>query len=297
MLSIEENKATVKALPPTETSPSIEERWLIVDGARMRYLHAGSGPALVLVHGLLGYSFSWRHVIPDLSRQAEIYAPDMPGVGFSDRPADLDCSLPACATRLLEFMDKAGITSCDLLGSSHGGAVAMLAAAMAPNRVRRLILVSPVNPWSMYRRHWIKFLRSPLIASVFLNLVPHLKILHELYLRRLYGDTRRIRPGTLEGYSAPLRRRPGSIDYGLRVLRSWERDLRELESALPHMANIPTLLIWGSLDAAVDPASAARLQQQFRNCRLLMLKGVGHLPYEEVPAEFSRAVAEFLRAR
>ena len=60
------------------------------------------------------------------------------------------------------------------------------------------------------------------------------------------------------------------------------------------IAHIPTLLIWGSLDTAVDPASAAQLKQHFKDCRLVMFEGAGHLPYEEVPEEFNRAVAEFL---
>jgi haloalkane dehalogenase len=78
------------------------------------------------------------------------------------------------------------------------------------------------------------------------------------------------------------------------VARSWNRDLKELESALPRIANIPTLLIWGSKDTAVDPASAAQLKQRLRDCRLVIIEGVGHLPYEEAPEEFNRAVAEFL---
>ncbi len=275
---------------------SIEERWITVDGARMRYLHAGSGSPLLLIHGLLGYSFSWRHAIPVLAQAAEIFALDMLGAGFSDRPAGLDCSLRANAERLVRFMDKAGLASCDLLGSSRGGAAAMMVAALARGRVRRLILVSPVNPWSAHRKHLIVFLRNPLLAPMVLALAPYLQLFCGPYLRRLYGDPRRIRPGTLEGYSEPLRL-PGSFEYPLRVLRSWNRDLRELESALPGIAHIPTLLIWGSLDAAVDPASAARLQRQFTDCRLIMLEGVGHLPYEEVPEEFNRAVAEFLRSR
>ncbi len=280
-----------------QTCP-IEARWITMDGARMRYLHAGSGSPLLLIHGLLGYSFSWRRAIPALAQQSEIYAAevyaiDMLGVGFSDRPAGMDCSLRASGERLLRFMDKAGLRSCDLLGSSHGGAAAMMAAALEPDRVRRLILVSPVNPWSAYRKHLIALLRSPLLAPIILALAPHLQILYGVYLRRLYGDTRRIRPGTLEGYIEPLRL-PGSFKYPLAVLRSWNRDLHELESVLPRIAHIPTLLIWGSLDRAVDPSSAASLKQQFRNCRLVMLEGVGHMPYEEVPEEFNRTVAEFL---
>jgi len=271
----------------------VEEHWITLDGSRMRYLQAGSGPSLLLVHGLLGYSFSWRHAIPVLAQQASVYAVDMLGTGFSDRPAGLDCSLQASAQCLLRFMDEAGLPSCDLLGTSRGGGVAMMAAALAPDRVRRLILVDPINPWSARGKGLSVFLSSRLVAPLFLKLAPRLRIVQEYYFRRLYGDTRRIRPGTLEGYAKPMQL-PGFFEYGISVLETWNRDLQELESMLPRIAHIPTLLIWGSLDAAVYPTSAAELQKHFRNCQLLMMQGVGHLPYEEVPEEFNRAVGEFL---
>lgn len=264
-----------------------------LDGLSCRYQRAGSGPALLLVHGLMGYSFSWRHAIPVLAQQATVYAIDLPGTGLSDRSPDMDCSLPASAKRLLRFMDQSGVASCDLLGTSHGGAVAMMAAILAPQRVRRLILVAPANAWSARGGFLIPFLTSPVVAPVFLQLAPRLRILQEFYFRRLFGDTRRIRPGTLEGYLAPLRTR-GSFEYGLSVLLTWKQDMRNLQSAIPATAHIPTLLIWGDHDAAVDPASADVLRAQFQVCRLLMLEGVGHLPYEEVPEVFNRAVAGFL---
>src|SRR5262249_42825415 len=149
--------------------------WVTVDGGRMRYLQAGSGPPLLLVHGLLGYSFSWRFVIPVLAEMATIYAVDMLGTGFSDRPPKLDCSLKAGAQRLLRFMDTVGLTSCDLLGTSHGGAVAMMAAALAPEKIRRLILVDPVNPWSAHGRLLTAFLSSSPIAPLFLNIAPRVR--------------------------------------------------------------------------------------------------------------------------
>jgi pimeloyl-ACP methyl ester carboxylesterase len=272
---------------------SIEDHWITLDGARMRYLRDGSGPELLLLHGLLGYSFSWRYALPVLAEHATVHAVDMLGVGFSDRPPGLDGSLRACAERLLRFMDAVGVASCDLLGTSHGGAVAMMAAALAPERVRRLILVAPVNPWSANGKRIAAFLSSGLIAPIFLRAAPFMQFAHGFFLRRLCGDPRRIRPGTLEGYSAPFST-PGAFAYGLSVLRTWSRDLQELESMLPRIAHLPALLIWGGLDAAVSPASAARLRQQFRECCLVMLDGVGHLPYEEVPDEFNRAVTEFL---
>jgi pimeloyl-ACP methyl ester carboxylesterase len=275
----------------------VAEHWITLDGvgdsARMRYLRAGSGPPLLLVHGLLGYSFSWRFSIPTLARRSTVYAIDLMGTGFSDRPAALDCSFKASAQHLLQFMDKTGVASCDLLGTSHGGAVSMMAAALAPDRVRRLILVAPVNPWSAHGKRLSVLLTSALVAPLFLKLAPRVRIFDRFYHGRLFGDRRHMPPDSIEGYRKPMRI-PGSYEYALAVLRSWNHDLSELESMLPRIAHIPTLLIWGSLDAAVDPASAAHLKRQFENCCLVMLDGVGHLPYEESPEEFNRAVAEFL---
>ena len=108
----------------------------MLDGYRMRYLRAGSGPPLLLLHGLLGYSFSWRFTIPALAGKATLYAVDMPGVGFSDRPPNSDGSLRAHAERLVRFLDGVGVASFDLLGTSHGGAVAMM--ALVKRRMRAL---------------------------------------------------------------------------------------------------------------------------------------------------------------
>jgi pimeloyl-ACP methyl ester carboxylesterase len=169
----------------------------------------------------------------------------------------------------------------------------MMAAALAPERIRRLILVAPVNPWSQNGRAMAAFLSNPLIAPIFTTVAPFLKFAHGYMLRRIYGDVRRIRPGTLQGYSAPFAM-PGAFRYGVSVLRTWNQDLQELESALPRIAHIPTLLLWGGVDNAVNPASAAKLSQQFQNCQVQIFEGVGHLPYEEVPDEFNHVVSKFL---
>lgn len=270
-----------------------EEGWIAIDGSRMRYLRGGSGPPLVLLHGLLGYSFSWRLVMPALCRHATVYAVDSLGFGFSDRPRGIDSSMRSCAARLLNFADAMGLDCFDLLGTSHGGAVAMMTAAASPHRICRLILSDPVNPWSKHGRRLAPFLSAPPFSLLFLGLAPRLRIAHEVVLRRLYGDTRRIPPGTLEGYSKAFSV-PGTLQHALAVLHTWIADLQELEASLPRIAHIPTLLIWGSEDRAVDPASALRLRQCFRDCRLIMLEGAGHLPYEECPEAFSQAVSEFL---
>src|ERR1700730_325862 len=125
----------------------------------MRYLKAGSGPPLILIHGLLGYSFSWRFVMPALAPHATVYAIDNLGFGLSSARDGMNCGLLATSERVLQFANALGIKHFDILGSSYGGAVAIMVAALAVDRadarantrpdpeVRRMILVGPVNPW------------------------------------------------------------------------------------------------------------------------------------------------------
>lgn len=276
----------------------VEECWMDLDGARMRYLRAGSGPALILVHGLLGYSFSWRYTMPALAPYASVYAPDMLGAGFSDHPVGLDHSMRGTAKRLLRFIGNLGISSFDLLGTSHGGAVAMMAAAECLDenpglRVRRLVLVAPVNPYSAHGRRLAPFIGSRVGMALFRLTSGHMRFSYPYWHARMYGDRSRIPPGTLEGYMAPLAM-PGLFEHALSIVRTWTNDLRELEATLPKLASIPTLLMWGGKDSAVYASSAVALAKWFPNSRSIVFPGIGHLPYEECPEEFNLALIEFL---
>ena len=172
----------------------------------------------------------------------------------------------------------------------------MLAAICAQAdrvQVQRLALVAPVNPWSSHGRWITRVLGTATGASLVRAVTPRSQFAYGRVLQRLYGDVSRIPRGTLEGYSAPFGI-PGAIEYPLSVVRTWHKDLEELRSVLPRIASIPTLLIWGSGDRAVLPSSAPRLREQFENCNLIMLQGAGHLPYEEMPQQFNRALIDFM---
>lgn len=318
------------ALAPA-LSAGVDECWMEMDGWRMRYLRTGSRvpsfdklrtgflakdarngaphisneasqvrslPALILLHGLLGYSFSWRYTMPAVAPYATVYAPDMMGAGFSDRVAGLDHSMRGTARRLLRFVEGLGVESFDLLGTSHGGAVAMMAAAECverngPLKVRRLILVDPVNPFSAHGRWLAPFVGSRVGTALFRSVIARANFLFPFFHRRLYSDRKRIPQGTLEGYTAPMAK-PGLFEHALSIVRTWTQDLRELEATLPKLAGIPTLLMWGGKDTAVYASSAAPLAKYFQNSELVVFPGVGHLPYEECPEEFNRALLEFL---
>ena len=288
---------------PTETRgaktapPVWEAHWLDLAGGRMRYFKAGTGPALILVHGLLGYSFSWRFTIPALAPHATMYAIDNLGAGLSTSPSGMDCSLRASAERVLAFVDAVGIPSFDLLGTSHGGAVAIMAAAICAERrdarLKRLVLVAPVNPWSPHGKWLAPFLGGSLGSFLFRHTIERFRFLDHLWLRRLFGDAAKIPPDSLEGYRVPVRMNHG-FRYGRQILQTWTTDLAELEQALPAIRDYPTLLMWGTRDRAVSVKSAEPLRRNFRDGKLVVFEGVGHLAYEEAPEEFNRALLEFL---
>ena len=271
-----------------------------LDGARMRYLRGGSGPPLILLHGLLGYSFSWRFAIPALAPYATVYAPDLLGSGFSDRPVGMDHSMHATALRVLKFVHNLGLASFDLLGTSRGGAVAMAVAAecvsMGASRLGlgRLVLVCPVNPYSSHGTWLAPFFGTRFGAAGFRWVTDRMPFLFPYWHGRLYADRSRIPPGSLEGYKAPLAI-PGLFEHGLSIVRTWSADLRELEALLPKLASIPTLLMWGSKDPAVYVSSMEPLARHFENVEAVVFPGVGHLPYEECPGEFNKALIDFLR--
>ena len=120
-----------------------------------------------------------------------------------------------------------------------------------------------------------------------------MNFLYPYWHARMYGDRKRIPPGTLEGYMAPLAK-PGLFEHALSIVRTWTQDLRELETTLPRLASIPTLLMWGGNDTAVYASSAEPLAKFFRNSKSIIFPGIGHLPYEECLEEFHQALIEFL---
>jgi pimeloyl-ACP methyl ester carboxylesterase len=274
-----------------------EEHWLELADGRMRYLKTGSGRALILVHGLLGYSFSWRFTMPMLAAHATVYAIDNLGAGLSIAKAGMNCGLRATAERVLQFADAMGIEQFDLLGSSHGGGVAMMAAAICAqrgdSRVRRLILVAPINPWSPHGKQLAPFIGSALGSAIFQNTIARWRSFDYLWLSRMFGDSAKIPPDSLEGYRRPVMEN-NALLHGSCVVKNWTADMAALETALPQIRDYRTLLMWGTEDRAVHFKSAETVRRNFLDARLVVFGGVGHLPYEEAPEEFNRALVGFV---
>src|SRR3712207_4334578 len=119
---------------------SVEERSVEVDGLPIRYLIAGTGPPLVLLHGAGDNALDWKWVMPDLATTHRVYAPHLPGSPNSARPA-VDYS-PAFFERFVGgFLDALGIEGAAMVGNSLGGLIALRFALSNPARVADLVLI------------------------------------------------------------------------------------------------------------------------------------------------------------
>jgi pimeloyl-ACP methyl ester carboxylesterase len=271
----------------------IEKHWVQVDGHRMHCLKAGSGPDLILVHGLLGTASAWDPVIPRLAEESTVYAVDALGLGESERVPGIDATLEGQAGRLVMFMDQSGIRSADFLATSHGGAVALTLAARHPGRVRNLMLHAPANPYSQLGDPLINFYLTGL-GTWFAHRIATLpESMQALALGRMYGNPSQLRDGSLGKYIGSLRV-PGTVNYVLSILSTWYADMAKLKTDLEHVHQFPTLLLWGDRDRAVSMESGQRLRRCFDQVEFQVLPGTGHLPYEECPESLGRLVNSFL---
>jgi pimeloyl-ACP methyl ester carboxylesterase len=109
----------------------------------------------------------------------------------------------------------------------------------------------------------------------------------------MYGDPARITESCLHRYTDGLRV-PGTMPHILAIVDCWFADMAKLDAALPGVAQVPALLVWGDRDRAVDPASATPLMSILRRSELRVVPGCGHVPYEEMPEESSRIMLDWL---
>jgi pimeloyl-ACP methyl ester carboxylesterase len=272
---------------------SLEDRFIEVDGMRMRYVHAGTGRPLLLIHGLVGSAANWAENIAALARHSSVYAVDLVNMGRSERVGGLDASLAATADRVDALMEALGLAEADIAGHSHGGAVALMLAARHSDRVRSLILFAPINPFSNLEDSLIRLYRSA-PGRRLAAMAPYLpRWVQRIALGRMYGDPARIGEETLEGYVEGLRV-PGTVEHVLAIVRGWHADMAALAKAIPRAARIPTLLVWGDRDRAVSVASGERLHREMAASELLVLRGGGHVVFAELPAECNRAMSAWL---
>jgi pimeloyl-ACP methyl ester carboxylesterase len=276
-------------------APNYEDRFVEVEGARVHYVHRGAGPPMLLIHGLVGSITNWHGNLGALAQERSVYAIDLLNAGKSQRIKGLDATLEATADRVVAAMDALGIDRADIAGHSYGGAIAMMLASRHPERVGSLVLFAPVNPFCPLAGRMVR-LYSSLPGRMLARCAPFVpRRIQWIAVGRMYGDPARIGEGCVRDYMNGLRVR-GTIPHILEIVRVWSKDLAKLQAALPRIADIPTLLVWGDRDRAVSVASGERLKQEFRAAELVVVPGGGHVVFEEMPEESNRVLLKWLRA-
>ncbi len=257
-------------------------------------------PAL-FVHGLGGASTNWTDLMGLLAGHLDCWAPDLPGFGRSDPPADGSYALSTHVTAVVRLIEESGRGPVHLFGNSLGGAVSTRVAARRPDLVATLTLVSPALPSLAHRRGGDP--RLPLL------LLPGLSTLASRALARrtpeqraqdvielCYGDPGSVPAERKREAVEEVARRSGlphadnAFTASLRGL-VWtylERGPRNLWLEA-ETVQAPTLLVWGTDDRLVDVALAPRTLAAFRNSRLMVLPGVGHVAQLEQPEAVARA--------
>ena len=268
----------------------LEARYAAVDGQRVRFVRAGTGPAVVLIHGFGSSIYTWKNVIPALAARHDVIALDLPGFGESGRPEDL--SLDAFPRAVIGLMDRLGIEQAALVGNSMGGATAAIVAATAPARASRLVLIDAAgfNLQPEARPAMVRLTTS--WAAPLLGLLPGKRLVVEHSLREVFHDDALVTAERVSEYLAPAQR-PGTFA----AMRSLGASLDASRSRVAETLGAiqaPTLVIWGDDDRWIPLADASRFVAGIHGARQVVVPACGHMPQEEKPAEVVRLLLEFL---
>ena len=279
---------------------AVEAQNVEIGGLSIRYLAAGEGPPLVLLHGAGDNSLDWRWVLPALARKHRVYAPDLPGSPDSARPA-ADYS-PAFFERFaVGFLDALGIGRATFVGNSLGGLVAFRLALSEPTRVTALVLVDSAGLGSAVNPAFTS-VNVPLLSEA---AIPFWRTSVGAY-QRACGRTALLfahSPGSVPrewlAEQCRLARSPGYLEAHLTVLRALvdpEGQREVLVDGLP-LLEIPTLVVWGTRDRVFPESQAKDAAARLRRGSLAVIPDCGHLPHVECPDRFVAALDQFLLGR
>jgi pimeloyl-ACP methyl ester carboxylesterase len=275
---------------------AIEEQNVEINGLPTRYLSAGEGPPLVLLHGAGDNALDWQWVMPTLAATHRVYAPDLPGSPDSARPA-ADYS-PAFFERfVVMFVDSLGIGRATYIGNSLGGLLALRLALSEPARVVALVLVDSAG---------LGYAINPAFTSVS---VPGLAEVAIPFWRTPVGAYQRAWGRTALLFTHPtsvprewlaeqrrLALAPGYLEAHLRVLRalvSPHGQRKVLVDRLPFL-KIPTLVVWGARDRVYPPSQAREAFSRLQEGSLALIPNCGHMPHVECPDRLLPALEGFL---
>lgn len=287
----------VENVQPLENLVYADSQFMEFNGLSIHYQKAGQGqPALVLLHGFLSSTFTWREVIGPLGEKYTALAFDRPAFGLTERALTWEGASPytpeAQTDLVMAMLDHLGVEQAVLVGNSAGGALAMFTALRYPDRVQGLILASPAVYTGGGAPDWIK----PLFG------LPQVRRLGPLFVRQLasggnssladiaWHDPGKLTPEILSGYAKSFQM--ADWDRALWEFTLASRDLK-LDERLDEL-QLPVLVIAGDDDRIVPTDESRRLAAELPQAELVIIPACGHVPQEEKPQEFLAAVESFL---
>jgi pimeloyl-ACP methyl ester carboxylesterase len=271
--------------------PGLEERFARLKGARLRYFVGGSGPPLVLVHGLGGAAANWTELAPLLARRHRLLVSDLPGHGASE-PLPAVSGLEPFADRLALLTEREAMVPAPVVGHSLGGMVVMRLALRHPQHVTALVLAAAAglsigNVWGRNLLSVFSVVRPGRLAARNRRWVARSSLLRRLVFGFVsVADPPGLTNEAVEGFLAGqlLHTDIGSAWHALRV----DDPRQELEAI-----SSPVLVLWGSDDVQLPLDDAFEYTRRLR-ARLRVIPGCGHLLIGERPDACDRAIADFL---
>lgn len=276
---------------------SVEDvQYLVVHGYRRAFRISGSGPALLLLHGLACDSSTWLDVIPTLSEHFTVIAPDLLGHGESDKP-DADYSLGGYANGMRDLLTVLGIDKVTVVGHSFGGGVAMQFAYQFPDRTERVVLVSTGG------------LGKEVTPLIRLLTVPGSSV---AIAAATFKPWRSLVAGSLRTLSRSPLNATRDLDEVARIYESLADPATRIavQRVTSHVLNwkgqfvtmtdrsylarlMPVLVVWGRQDMVI-PSSHAEAAPTHGSSDVHVFEDSGHFPHKDHPAEFCRLVLEFV---
>jgi pimeloyl-ACP methyl ester carboxylesterase len=280
-----------------ELTPTLQHR--TIHGYRRAYRVAGSGPAILLIHGIGDNSTTWSTVQSTLAQRFMVVAPDLLGHGKSDKPR-ADYSVAAYANGMRDLLSVLDIERVTVIGHSLGGGVAMQFAYQFPQLVDRLILVGAggvtkdVNialriasvPMGVEA---LAMLRLPLVLPA-LQVIGRIggSLFGSTGLGRDIPDVLRI----LEDLPEPTA--SSAFARTLRAVVDWRGQVVTMLDRCYLTESVPVQLIWGSRDSVIPVAHARMAHAAMPGSQLEIFEGSGHFPFHDDPDRFVELVEKFI---
>lgn len=277
--------------------PLPEDRYVDVEGVRIRYWQEGSsGTHVLLLHGIACSVLEWRHNLSALSAAHVVTAVDLPGHGLSGKPGQFAYDIPGLARFVLAFMDRLGLQRVHLAGNSLGGRLALECARLAPERLWSMTLLDPAGV--ARRPTLLEFRLASVPALGELLTRPNPMGTRMLWRKAFAAPDRFVTDGLVED-KCRLASQPGAHAAFLRTLRSFvglggfePSQVHSLQEAMPGL-NTPALVIWGRQDRFVPCAHAEVLRERLPDVQVQIWDGCGHAPMIECAPAFHRELLSF----